>query len=229
MTCLSCVIPAFNEAPRIGAVLAVACATPGIDEVIVVDDGSSDATAAIAEAHAAGCPQLRVIRRCRNGGKTRAVIDGVAAARGDWLMLLDSDLRGLAPAHLVALAAPVLAGRAGAAVSLRANAPRPWRAIGLDYISGERVMARALLAQHLCALEHLPRFGLEVFLNRLWLAEGLDIAVVDWPGVESPMKTVKQGQWRGLLADVAMLRDIFSTIPPREALGQIRALRARRI
>ena len=44
---LSCIICAFNEAPRIGALLAVASVHPLLDEVIVVDDGSTDGTSAI--------------------------------------------------------------------------------------------------------------------------------------------------------------------------------------
>ena len=45
---ISCIIPAYNEGPRIKAVLDVVAAHPLIDEIIVVDDGSSDDTAALA-------------------------------------------------------------------------------------------------------------------------------------------------------------------------------------
>ncbi|MEZ5722458.1 MAG: glycosyltransferase family 2 protein [Paracoccaceae bacterium] len=227
---LSCVIPAFNEGPRIGAILAVALATPDIDEVIVVDDGSTDATADVAEDWARRSARLRLIRQPGNGGKTRAVAAGLGAARGEFLMLIDSDLVGLRPHHLSRLAAPVLRGASGASISLRGNAPRSWRFIGLDYISGERVMARRLLADRLDVLDRLPRFGLEVFVNRLWLDAGLDIAVVRWPEVASPMKAEKRGGLAaGLRADAAMLTDMFRTISPLAALGQIRAMRARRI
>lgn len=226
---LSCIIPAYNEAPRIGAVLQTALATALIDEVIVVDDGSTDTTALIADGFAVRHPGLRVLRQPVNGGKTRAVAAGVAAARGEFLLLLDADLAGLAPDHLASLADPVIGGRAGAAISLRRNAPWPWRVIGLDYISGERVLPRALLAAHLDRLDALPRFGLEVFMNRLWIANGLQIAVVPWPGVSSPLKGAKQGLRAGLRADVNMMGDIFRTIRPWEALTQIAALRSRRI
>lgn len=145
-------------------------------------------------------------------------------------MFLDADLIGLSPAHLSRLAAPVLAGQSGASISLRGNAPGLWRLIGLDYISGERVMARALLADRLEALDRLARFGLEVFLNRLWLDQGLRIAVVAWPEVASPMKAEKRGKrLAGFAADIAMLRDIFATVSPGAALGQILALRVRRV
>lgn len=227
---LSCIVPAYNEGPRIGAVLDAALATGEIGEVIVVDDGSTDDTVAIVERLAARDLRLRLLVLPANGGKTRAVAAGIRAAEGRHLMLLDSDLTGLTPEALSRLARPVLTGRSGAAISLRGNAPRSWRMLGLDYISGERVMARALLADEADRLDRLARFGLEVFMNRLWIDAGLDIAVVPWPEVASPMKREKRGgALAGVKADIAMMRDIFATISPLAALGQISTMRARRV
>ena len=226
---LACIIPAFDEAPRIGRVLAAVLHHPQFAEVIVVDDGSSDGTAELAEALCPHHPALRVLRMARNGGKSRAIAAGIEAARSDLVMLLDSDLVGLAGSDLSALAAPVIEGRAGAALSLRRNAPLPWRLLGIDYISGERVMPRALLAEHLDAIRALPRFGLEVFMNGLWLRQGLLVAVVPWPGVDSPFKHAKRGRLAGIAADAAMMRDIFRTVSPLQAARQIVTLRARRV
>ncbi|HEY0275574.1 MAG TPA: glycosyltransferase family 2 protein, partial [Paenirhodobacter sp.] len=113
MTLLSCVIPAYNEAPRIAAVLASVIGHPAIDEVIVVDDGSSDGTAAIV----AGLAGVRLIRMPQNGGKSRAVAAGIEAALGTFILLLDSDLIGLSGADMNALIAPVRAGRAEVSIS----------------------------------------------------------------------------------------------------------------
>ena len=76
MTRISCIIPAWNEATRIGAVLSVALDHPMIDEVIVVDDASTDDTASVVGAF----PAARLIRQPMNAGTTRAVATGVAAA-----------------------------------------------------------------------------------------------------------------------------------------------------
>ena len=217
---LSCIIPAWNEAPRIGAVLACALGNPLIDEVIVVDDASTDGTAAVVAAH----PGARLIVQPQNGGKTAAIARGVQAARHDLLLLLDADLTGLTPDHLTALIRPVLTGHAEVSISLRRNAPLPWRLSGIDYISGERVLPSHLLPPPE-TLAALPRFGLEVAMNRRWIAARARIAVVRWPGVDSPMKHAKRGLLAGAKADLRMLRDIFRTVPAHRAAAQVWQMR----
>ncbi|MEA5161374.1 glycosyltransferase [Cereibacter johrii] len=217
---VACLIPAYNEAARIEGVLSVVLGHPAIDRVLVVDDGSTDGTAAVARAAGA-----EVLALPRNEGKTAAVAAGIAALEARWILMLDSDLQGLDRTAISALLAPVLRGEAEVAISLRGNAPLLWRLIGLDYISGERVLPRTQIARQGPALAALPRFGIEVFLNRLWIAEGCRVAVVRWPAVASPSKARKRGLWRGIRADLGMMADIFRTIAAPEALRQIRALR----
>jgi glycosyltransferase involved in cell wall biosynthesis len=214
---VSCIVPAYNEAPRIAAVLAALTAHPLIGEVIVVDDGSTDATAAIADA----TPGVRLLRQWPNGGKTGALATGIAAARQAHLLFLDADLHGLRAADITALIGPVLEGRADMAISLRRNAPAFWRWIGLDYISGERVLHRDLIADRLDELPGLPRFGFEVWLNRQCLDRGARIAVVRWPGVDSPLKARKFGWLAGLRADLRMMADLFHTASPLTLARQI--------
>jgi dolichyl-phosphate beta-glucosyltransferase len=97
---LSVVIPAFQEADRIAAaVAAVRAALAGVDgglEVLVVDDGSTDGTAAAARG--AGADQVLV--HPRNRGKGAAVRTGVLAASGRTVAFTDADL-AYAPAQLV--------------------------------------------------------------------------------------------------------------------------------
>lgn len=90
---LSIVIPAYNEAGRLpGALDGLADwvdSLPWQVEVIVVDDGSADATAAAAAVHPSGCGVIRLVE---NAGKGAAVRAGMLEARGRVVAFTDADL-----------------------------------------------------------------------------------------------------------------------------------------
>jgi dolichyl-phosphate beta-glucosyltransferase len=95
MTTLSIVFPCFDEAERLPHTferyLAHFPADPAAIEFVVVDDGSSDDTFAVAEQIAARDRRVRVLRAASNHGKGFAVRTGVLAARGDWVIFTDAD------------------------------------------------------------------------------------------------------------------------------------------
>lgn len=102
---ISIVIPARNEAKRLAPAIDAIIAAPDVTEVIVVDDGSTDETAAVAEA--AGARVIRVdalLHGERLAGPTRR--QGVEAASGEWVLVLDADTRARStlPRALVARA-----------------------------------------------------------------------------------------------------------------------------
>jgi len=107
----SVIIPALNEAGNIAGVVAAARAQP-VDEVIVVDNGSSDATAAVAAA--SGAVVVAESRR----GYGYACAAGSAAARGDILVYLDGDGSSL-PAEMPRLIEPLRADAADLALGSR--------------------------------------------------------------------------------------------------------------
>jgi len=116
-------------------------------------------------------------------------------------------------------------GAADITMSLRRNAPRLWHLIGIDYISGERVIHKSLFEDRIEDMRALPKFGLEVFMNDLLLARQSRIGVVEWPGVDSPFKNKKMGWRRGLIADVRMIGDMFRVVSPLGILSQIVQMR----
>ena len=93
---LSIVIPAYNEAQRIGSTLELISHylnTKQISaEVIIVDDGSTDHLEELLRQGSAGFPALKVIRNERNRGKGFSVRRGVLEARGQYVLFTDADL-----------------------------------------------------------------------------------------------------------------------------------------
>lgn len=120
---LSAVVPALNEAAAIGGVVrglvAVLPQVAGRWEVIVVDDGSADGTAAAALHAATGEPRVRVVRHDVNRGYGAALRTGFAVAREPWCFFTDGDGQ-FDPAELPSL----LVAAAGADVVAGRRAPR---------------------------------------------------------------------------------------------------------
>lgn len=131
MVNLSIVIPARNEAGNIvGLVNEIDAALAGLApfEIIVVDDGSTDATASAITEHRLTLPHLRLIRHDRSGGQSAAVHSGVLAARADIILTLDGDGQN-PPIELPKLAAPLLAdttGRVGLVAGQRVGRQDTW-------------------------------------------------------------------------------------------------------
>ena len=94
---LSIVIPAYNEEKRLGRTLArirdyFASHAPDAIEIVIVDDGSADATARVAQEWAREMPAVRLVSNGENRGKGYSVRNGMLAARGRVALFTDADL-----------------------------------------------------------------------------------------------------------------------------------------
>ena len=109
----SLVVPLYNEAgnilPFLEAAVPVLASLPGDFEIILVDDGSADATPDEIRAAAARWPQLHSIRHPQNRGQAAALLTGLQAARGGLIFTMDGDGQN-DPRDFPLLYTPVAAG-----------------------------------------------------------------------------------------------------------------------
>lgn len=148
---LSVIVPAYNEAQRISPTLArlhaYLSAQPLRYEIIVVDDGSRDDTAAVVEA--ARIPHLVLLRQTPNRGKGAAVRMGMLAARGQIRVMSDADC-SMPPEQLPKLLAPIVACEAEIAIGSRyapgakTDVKQPWYRVWWSRLAN-RVIQRSLV------------------------------------------------------------------------------------
>jgi len=202
------VIPAFNEAARIGDVLRAVQAAPLLLDIVVVNDGSQDETAAVVRSF----PRVRLLDLPSNVGKGGAMCQGARATEAELLLFLDADLIGLQPEHVVELLLPLARGEAEMTVGVFRGG-RFWTDLSqilVPYISGQRALRRELFL----AVPGLSRSrsGVETAITRYVKSEGLRVRNVVIQGVTHPMKEEKMGFWRGACARVRMYWEIAHSL-----------------
>ncbi|WP_423430737.1 glycosyltransferase family 2 protein [Limisphaera sp. 4302-co] len=116
--CLGVIVPCYNEAATLDTLLARVLARPETAEVVVVDDGSTDASSAKLEAWAARDPRVRVLRHDANRGKGAAIQTALPHLRSPFVVIQDADLE-YDPDDYPNLLRPLLEGRADAVYGTR--------------------------------------------------------------------------------------------------------------
>jgi glycosyltransferase involved in cell wall biosynthesis len=108
---LSVVIPVYNEQFTLTPVVRKLLALPGLLEVIIVDDCSTDCTPDVAFQLSSEHPQVQVVRHTKNAGKTKALKTGLALTKGDIVIIQDADLE-YDPDEIPEVIQPILEGKA---------------------------------------------------------------------------------------------------------------------
>ncbi|MDR7484650.1 MAG: PIG-L family deacetylase [Armatimonadota bacterium] len=196
----ACVIAAYNEARTIADVVLAARRVPEVSEVVVVSDGSTDATA---EAAAAAGADL-IVHLPKNLGKGGAVMAGVRRASEPVVLLLDADLENLNPQEISALARAVLDGDCDMAVGVLAH--DLMQAV-LPSLSGIRVVRRdALLARPDLAG---TRYGFELALTEFARTQRWRVRRVPLTGVIHLRKEEKYSLFQAYQGKVLMTLDVL--------------------
>lgn len=159
---ISAIIPIYNEEKFLANFLAALLQSNAIDEIICVDDGSTDRSHEILHQYA---DSVRIIKLPENTGKGAALAAGIRAAQGDIALFLDADLKNLNDLHIQALLDPLLAKRARVVVGYCKTSENPLNMNEL--ISGQRAYFRSDLEPFLEEMAA-KRFGIEMYLNSLF-------------------------------------------------------------
>ena len=170
---VTAIVPVFNEQKMVATVLEILLGCPPIDEVVCVNDGSTDRSLHILEQFG---DRIVLIDLPSNRGKGAALAEGIRRADGDIVAFFDADLTNLDHDHVRALLQPMLEGDVRAVLGIPAGdtifstvqlvSPRFAEFIG-PKLTGERAYFRRDLLPHLARMEP-TRFGVEVFLNGLF-------------------------------------------------------------
>ena len=201
---VSAVIPACNERPTIAGVLRPLLAHPAIDEIIVVDDGSTDGTAE--QARSLG---VTVISLPERSGKAAAMARGVAAVRNDVVFFCDADVIGLRPDVITSIIAPVALGEYTMFVGIRGRRTY-WANRLLHFtpiLGGERAIRRVLWDQ--VPSGYKKNFQIEIALNFFAKLNGHRMGFTVVHGMRQVIKERKRGLLPGLWQRLAMIGDIL--------------------
>jgi len=204
------VVPAYNEGGRITAVLDALHGASGVAEIVVVDDGSTDNTHAIAGTHPAmGAGRLRVLCLSPNQGKGAAMLEGAEATDADVLVFFDADLIGLTSAHVNALVAPVVSGSVMMALGVfrHGRGATDLAQLLVPNISGQRAIRRDVFLSIPCLTK--TRYGVELAITHHIQQNGLPMTRVVLGGVTHPMKEEKLGFFKGAWARLRMYRQML--------------------
>lgn len=204
MGLVSVVIPAYNEEKHIANVLDIIVKTAGIEEVIVVNDGSTDNTLEIIKKFPVDYIDLK-----ENHGKGGAMFKGAQKARGDYIFFLDADLVGLTEQHIHAMLEPIKINNSIDMVvgifdsgRLRTDLAQ----IVAPFLSGQRVIKK----NHLYKINNLSmsRFGVEAVLTKYAVQNKLQVKEVILKNLTHVMKEEKLGLVKGTFSRLKMYWEI---------------------
>lgn len=198
------IIPAYNEAPRIGAVLLAALGAQTLSRVLVVDDGSTDSTAEVARSYG-----VEVMQLSPNRGKGGAMLEAVRRTAEPIVVFLDADIVGLLPEHIDSMVRPVQQSDWVMVCGVSDHGlKRFWGKLqtSIPLITGQRAVLRSVL--NTVPLSFWSGYRIEVGMNEMAQRAGA-VGVVPFDGAFVILKWQKIDIRKGLEGEARMAREVF--------------------
>ncbi|MFP4660968.1 MAG: glycosyltransferase family 2 protein [Halanaerobiales bacterium] len=200
---VTALIPAYNEEKTIKKVLRAIQKHNKVNDILVIDDGSSDRTALVAKETGA-----RVISFENNQGKGAALQCGINEIQSDIILMLDGDLIGLKEKHINTLLDPVFNNECDMTVGVF-NDGRGLTDLAqfvAPNLSGQRAVKTEMIKNISCLKN--SGYGVEIAINKYFKRIG-KLKYVDLLDITHVMKEEKRGFARGLADRAKMYWDIL--------------------
>jgi len=216
---VSIIVKAYNEQKNIGRVLDVLRDIKWIDEIIVVDDGSTDDTAEVVNAYQSS--KIRLVQHQANQGMGAAMATGIKSAKHNLLLFLDADLIGLKEEHLFEILSPIIFTKTADLVlgvfGLKQMSKEPSTKIANRFfplITGQRAIWRKSLPD----IEKIAvsRYGADLLIAR-HVPKGRR-AVVKLNGLSQVTKEKKAGRdfTSAIKARIKMYREVIKVLEKKD-------------
>ena len=187
---VSAIVCAYNEEKTIGPILEVLLSHPEIDEVIAVDDGSTDRTKKVIAS--IKTDKLVKIHHPKNLGKGAAIAAAVRNATGEILLLIDADLKKFHPAHINLLLSPLEIDQQIMTIGIRETGSifeQNFKTL-LKSFGGERAIAKKMISPIISRIES-SGYGVETIINLYHLQHNRKIIYIPLPGLFHKTKLEK--------------------------------------
>lgn len=204
---VTAIIPAYNEEMTIANVVNCLKKVDKIQNIIVVSDGSTDRTAAIARECGANVIELK-----ENVGKGGAIKAGVNECGTEIILFLDADLIGLTEKHVLDLIEPVIENQADMTIGIFRNGRMVTDLAQkvTPYLSGQRAIKNSVIDE--IPNIDITRYGVEVALTKYVDKSFIRVQKVDLPDMTHITKEEKLGIVKGVQARLKMYWEIVKIL-----------------
>lgn len=207
---LSAVIPAFNKENNLARVLKIVTQSPTINQVIVVNDGSTDNTRAVAKKFG---KKIVLISYPKNKGKGYALKQGLERTRSELVLFLDADLIGLTPKHLRLLKTAALKYPDSQVIGIVENCVKITGPKVAMLIGGIRILKKSLLTKSFVRQWPKYNYAVDLMITDYFKARGYPVFFLQLPGMNHFFKTTKWGWREGIEKEIKMYYRLAKVVP----------------